>query len=215
MRVTKIEQQNKNENKYNIFIDDNYVFSLHINDINYFKIKENEIISEEKYNYISENLMYLKAQDKAIKYIAFKLRTKNEVYLKLEENLFKDDIIEKVIDFLEKNKYIDDENFCELYMKESVKKFKGKFLIKVELRKKGISNLIIDNTFSNNPIDEVYYARNFVSRKFGNLDFDDFSKKKRIFSALQRRGYSYDIIKEVYENVLEDDFKGETICSSI
>ena len=49
MLVTEIKQQRRDENKYNVFVDGEFAFSLLMQDILYFKIKENEEIPEEKY----------------------------------------------------------------------------------------------------------------------------------------------------------------------
>ena len=40
MLVTAITQQKKDETKYNVFIDGEYVFALPMQDILYFKLKE-------------------------------------------------------------------------------------------------------------------------------------------------------------------------------
>ena len=75
MIVTSIKQQKKDKERYNIFIDGEFAFGLIMEDILYFKIKEGYEISEEKYNYIKDTVLYIKAQDTALKFLVYKMRT--------------------------------------------------------------------------------------------------------------------------------------------
>ena len=52
MIITAITQQKNNKDRYSVFIDDNFAFGLIMQDIVYFKLKQGEEISQEKYNFI-------------------------------------------------------------------------------------------------------------------------------------------------------------------
>ena len=121
MLVTAITQQKKDETKYNVFIDGEYVFALPMQDILYFKLKEGREVPEETVEYIQNSLIYIKAQDLALHYIGYKMRTAKEIRMKLEEKGFSEEVIEKVIVFLEKYGYADDREYCRKYVKEKLR----------------------------------------------------------------------------------------------
>ena len=115
MLVTAITQQKKDETRYNVFIDGAYAFALPMQDILYFKLKEGREVPEETVEYIQNSLIYIKAQDLALHYIGYKMRTVKEIRMKLEEKEFSEEVIEKVIAFLEKYGYADDREYCRKY----------------------------------------------------------------------------------------------------
>ena len=75
MLVTAITQQKKDQTRYNVFIDGEYAFALPMQDILYFKLKEGREVPEETVEYIQNSLIYIKAQDTALHYFGYKMRT--------------------------------------------------------------------------------------------------------------------------------------------
>ncbi len=204
MIITAITQQKNNKDRYSVFIDDNFAFGLIMQDIVYFKLKQGEEISQEKYNFIQNELIYIQAQDIALHYIAYKMRTEQEVRKKLFEKEYTEYIIERVIHFLIEYHYIDDMKYCKSYIKQRLQyNPKGVYILKMELKQRGIKQSIIDKAIENSDIDELNDAIKLLQKKCLYLDDIDEKNKKRLFAFLQRRGYSYDIIKEAFSYVLK------------
>ena len=63
--ITKIEKQKNNNKRYSIFIDNEFAFGIDEIDLLYYKLKENEPLDEERYNYIANKLLLKRAKDKA------------------------------------------------------------------------------------------------------------------------------------------------------
>ena len=132
MLITAVTQQKKDETRYNIFIDGEYAFALPMQDILYFKLKEGREVPEETVKYIQESLVYIKAQDTALQYIGYKMRTVKEIRMKLFEKEFSEEVIEKVIAFLEKYGYADDREYCRKYIREKLRmKPKSGYALKI------------------------------------------------------------------------------------
>ncbi len=206
MIITAITQQKNNKDRYSVFIDDNFAFGLIMQDIVYFKLKQGEEISQEKYNFIQNELIYIQAQDIALHYIAYKMRTEQEVRKKLFEKEYTEYIIERVIHFLIEYHYIDDMKYCKSYIKQRLQyNPKGVYILKMELKQKGIKQSIIDKAIENSDIDELNDAIKLLQKKCLYLDDIDEKNKKRLFAFLQRRGYSYDIIKEAFAYVTKNE----------
>lgn len=206
MIITAITQQKNNKDRYSVFMDDNFAFGLIMQDIVYFKLKQGEEISQEKYDFIQNELIYIQAQDIALHYIAYKMRTEQEVRKKLFEKEYTEYIIERVIHFLIEYHYIDDMKYCKSYIKQRLQcNPKGVYVLKMELKQRGIKQSIIDKAIENSDVDELNDAIKLLQKKCLYLDDIDEKNKKRLFAFLQRRGYSYDIIKEAFAYVTKNE----------
>ncbi len=204
MTVTKIEQQKKDKSRYSVYIDGEFAFGLIMEDILYFKLREGQEISDETYEYIMDTTLYIKAQDTAVRYLGYKMRTKREVENKLKEYEFPDSIILRVIEFLEKYEYVDDRNYCRKYIKETMKlRPKGIFLIKKELRERGAADNIIEEAISEAEIDEQPLAEALLERKYEDFANMDHKELARVYGFLQRKGFSYGVIKAAVASLAE------------
>lgn len=209
MLVTAITQQKRDETRYNIFIDGEYAFALPMQDILYFKLKEGNEVAAETMDYIQNSLLYIKAQDTALHYIGYKMRTVKEIRMKLQEKEFSEEVIEKVIAFLEKYGYADDREYCRKYIKEKLRmKPKSGYALQMELRQRGVSARIIAEVMAETEIDEVGDAFRWLEKKTKGILPTEQKEKKRVYDFLLRKGYSYDIIKEAFWQ-MEAEYGGE------
>ena len=147
-----------------------------------------------------------RAKSRAINYISGKLKTKYEVRLKLKEKDFTEDIIDEVIDILEKEEYLNDRLYCEVFI-EDKKQLNGygKNKIKSLLIQKGVSKSVFEDF-----LDEFEYEEEFDNAlKMGikklNLlsnEEDVFKKKQKLINYLAYRGFSFDVINDVLREIL-------------
>ncbi len=210
MVVTAIEPQKRDPSRYNIFIDGEYAFALPMQDILYFKLKEGQEAAEETIEFIRKNLIYIKAQDTALHFIGYKMRTVQEIRRKLAEKEFAEETIEEVIAFLEKYGYADDREYCRKYIREKLRmKPKSGYALKIELRQRGISPRIIDEVMGETEMDEAGDAFRWLEKKSrGQWPPENEKKKKQLYDFLLRKGYSYDIIGEAFRQ-MEEAYGGE------
>lgn len=203
MLVTAITPQKRDETRYNIFIDGEYAFALPMQDILYFKLKEGQEVAEETIDFIRKNLIYIKAQDTALHFIGYKMRTVQEIRRKLAEKEFAEETIEEVIAFLEKYGYADDREYCRKYIREKLRmKPKSGYALKIELRQRGISSRIIDEVMGETEMDETGDAFRWLEKKSrGQWPPENEKKKKQLYDFLLRKGYSYDIIGEAFQQM--------------
>ena len=199
MIVTSIKQQKKDKERYNIFIDGEFAFGLIMEDILYFKIKEGYEISEEKYNYIKDTVLYIKAQDTALKFLGYKMRTEKEVLRKLNDSGYDSDVTDRVIEFLEKYNYLNDLEYSKAYIRQCSKlNPKGRYAVRCKLRELGVKDGIIDKAFIDEELNETQGAQQLLEKKLKGNRKISFKEKRRLQEFLLRRGYSYDIIKEAF-----------------
>lgn len=106
--------------------------------------------------------------------------------------------IDLTIDRLLEQKFLNDIEFAKSWI-ESRQKYKGKskFILKRELQKKGIEEEIIEKLL-NESEDDFKVAKDLFERKKGRYEhLPKMGFKAKISQYLGRRGFSWDIIKEV------------------
>lgn len=208
MIITKIEKQKNNNKRYSIFIDNEFAFGIDEIDLLYYKLKENEPLDNEKYEYILNKLLLKRAKDKALKYLGYKMRSKNQVIKKLQEYEFPSNVIDKVIRVLEKYNYINDEDFAKAFIKDKLNlKGHGVFKISYDLKMLGVDEEIFKKyLYDDEFINEEEKAKGLLLKKLGNKNIEDldYKEKQKIYAYLARRGFSYDSIKKAFNGLLED-----------
>lgn len=202
MKVKKIEFDKKRE-VFKVSFEDENELLLNYETFEKYKISLdtdftlNEVLEMKYFSDIE------KAKLKAIKFVLGKFKTKMEVRKKLNKE-FDNDIIDEVLNFLEKNSYVDDRNYA-IYFIEDKQKLNGygKNKIKSLLIQKGISKQIIDE-FIFDEDNEFENALKMGIKKLNLLKNEEnrFKKKQKIINYLAYRGFSFDIIQKVLGEIL-------------
>ncbi len=201
MLVTDIKESSKKKGKFDVYVEGKLAFSLIAADIEYFKIKKGENLPDNKYNFIMENIVYIKAQDLALSYISGKMRTEKEVCGKLRLNGFDEDIVKKVLDFLKKYDYVNDYNYCLAFIRQSLKlNPMGYFAIRQKLKIAGVEDYNIEKAWNESNVDQLKYAEFITDKKLKGKKIADEKEMRKLQDFLLRKGYSYDIIKDIIKN---------------
>jgi regulatory protein len=138
---------------------------------------------------------------KVYRFLSFRDRSEKEIrdYLRNSENI--DEIIEK----LKEQGLINDEKFAKEWVQSRRRKY-GLRRIKQELLQKGIERSIIDQVLSSElrVQSEEQIAENALEKKnkaWENLEAMEF--KKKAYGFLVRKGFEYEVVKEVVDNFLQ------------
>ncbi len=152
-----------------------------------------------------------KAKDTAYKFLSYRQRSKKEIVDKLKEKKFSDSAIEDVVHSLEEYNYINDADFASNWAESRVRSRRtGRMILRSELLKKGISKDIVDKTLKEiyNKYNEMSLAIDALNSKAKMLrDLPEDKKKRRLYSFLMQKGFSYEIINEILGE-MEIEIKG-------
>lgn len=166
---------------------------------------------------------YEKLLGAAIRLVSFRPRTEKELRDFCEKTLKRHHttaplVIDRVLERLADFGYLDDAKFASWWLEQRTgRKPKGQRLIVRELQQKGISQDVIDALFvsgqyirGRDAIDNISgeraRARRAVERKliiWKNLQVRE--KQKKISEFLYRRGFDWDTISGVVDDVLEKE----------
>ncbi|MDQ2682656.1 MAG: recombination regulator RecX [Chloroflexota bacterium] len=135
----------------------------------------------------------------AARQLAYRPRSISELRSTLASRGFREVTIDAVVERFTDLGYLNDEDFARRWIatREAVAP-RGKRLLKQELRQKGIGADLVDEALEAADLDDLESARALAERraaKMGGLDRD--TKRRRIAGLLERRGYSYDVVRRV------------------
>jgi len=220
MKITKIEIQKKNKNRYNLYMDDVFKCGVHEDVIVYLGLHVNQEISDETYHEILLKEVKAKAKADAIKFISYRMRSVFEVKEKLISLECGSDAISHVLDFLEEHKLVNDYEFAKAFIHDKATlSHHSMSKISFELKKKGISADIIEKSKSHyidQGEDFDYQNAKLLSlKKYKQLvlkdKYNDFELKQRVYQTLSQKGFNIYLVKEALADVLYELSQEEPI----
>lgn len=144
---------------------------------------------------------YVNARARAIKYIMYKMRTSKEVYDKLLELGFEEEIINRVIFDLKQLEYINDEEYAKKFIESNKKSKKiSKSMIKLKLKNKGIDGEIIEKYLEKLAVSDFDAIEKVLIKKKFSDDLP-FEEKNRILAYCVRKGFSLDEVLKVIKEI--------------
>lgn len=208
-QITSLEPQKRKKDRVNVFIDGKFAFSCDIEALLKYQLKAGQNILQEKIDTIIKKDEVSKLFDLCLRFLSYRPRSKKEVEDYLARKISKkenikynqakeSEMIAPVVGKLTKYKYIDDRQFTKWWIEaRSKNKPKGKAIIKLELIKKGVDREIIDIELSK-ITNQKELAIKSIERKLSTWQkLPEVEFKKKIYSYLGTRGFSFEIIKEI------------------
>lgn len=207
-KITRIEVQKRNKERFNIYIDEVYAFSVNGELVYKEKLIVNEEVNEEKLHKIAQKENLLKCKNTALRIIERSYKTEKEIKERLIEKGYDVESILPVIDFLKEYSFIDDSAYIKMYIKDRIRS-QGAQKIKYALIRKGIDpNEIEDNLTNINKDDERNVAFELVKKKHSQLvgkENDTYKLSNKLCRFLVGRGYDYALAKDVIKKVMNID----------
>lgn len=154
---------------------------------------DDEILNELKYD--SD---YKRSKDKSLYLLSFRDHSRKELIDKLKRD-YSVGVAEKSARRMEELGLINDDNFAKRYARELLfNKHFSKRRAEFELSQKGIDKDKIYEILSNIEYDAVEQIKLLVDKKY-KLAYKDEKVKKRAIAFLQRYGYSWEEIRQVFD----------------
>ena len=205
--ITKIEQQKNNEDRVNIYVNGEFFTAIFKELVFTFNLKKGDEINEDNLKSILSDEMYLKAKNKALNILSKADQSEKKIREKLSTD-FEENTIDKVIEFLKRNNFINDNLLAQKIVNTNLNLNKcGKNRIKQNLYNKGIDSSTINKAI--NDIDneaEFENAMYLAKKRYERIKNED---KRKIYQKLSQhlayKGFNYDIIKRVLNKLLNFD----------
>ena len=205
--ITKIEQQKKNQDRVNIYVNDEFFTAIYKELVFTFNLKKGDEIDENNLKTILDDEMYLKAKNKALNILSKADQSEKKIREKLHDD-FEESTIDKVIEFLRRNKFIDDNLLAQKIINTNLNLNKcGKNRIKQNLYNKGLDASSIIEAMSEIDSDiEFENAMHLAKKRYERVKNEDSRKiYQKLSQHLAYKGFDYDIIKRVLNKLLSNN----------
>ena len=204
--ITKIESQKKNNDRVNLYVDEKFFMAIYKELVFSFNLKKGQEIDTNNLKSILEDEIYIKAKNKALNILSKSSQSEKQIRQKLSRD-FEDDTIDRVVEFLQKYKFVDDEDLAGRIVNTNVNLNKyGKNKIKQNLYNKGIDKAIIEHAIEEIDCDKEFENALYLGKKrYDRLKNEDPKKAyQKIGNHLAYKGFNYDIIKKVLNKLFND-----------
>ena len=203
--ITSIEQQKNNPERYNIYIHsgtkETFLTGVDQDILIRFSLKKGVTIDQQQI----EDMIYQdhlqKGFQKALRYLATKMRTSSEIADFLKRYEYREDAIQSIIDKLINYKYIDDQLYAQTYVKEQILTGKrGPLAIRQALEKKSVpANLIAQALTAYTETLQIENALALMAKKHALTKRKSLSETKKILAqSLCANGFSWEIIEAAW-----------------
>ena len=139
--ITAITPQVKDKTRCNIYLDGRFCCGMKLETVMQNRLKVGQTISEEQLSSLQLESEKRTALDKALTHISATQKTEKQIRDYLTGKGYLPAVIEFVLEKMRGYDFVNDGAYAEKYAEEKSKS-KGKLLIKMELRAKGISDTL-------------------------------------------------------------------------
>lgn len=141
----------------------------------------------------------------ALNLISIRPRSTSELKDRLKRKEFSSQSVEQCLSELSEKGYLNDADFAHRYVRTRLKqKALGESMMRMELRKKGLSNDLIEKSIQSVYGDEtaLTMALDVARKKMANYKKLEPQKvRQKLFFFLSQRGFSQNVIREVFKTM--------------
>jgi len=218
-KITSVESQKKNPKRFNIFLDGEFAFGADEDLVVNRRLVVGKVINAEDLQKILFEAEVGKLMEKMYRWFALRQHSEKEVREKFRiknyELRIKDKeqisqlTIDSLVETLKKKGMVNDLEFAKAWTEARRKsKQKGIRAIKTELFQKGIDREIIEKALSvkGEGESEEELAKKALERKLRSWkSLEPQASRKKAYEYLMRKGFEYEIVKDVIENLLKKE----------
>jgi len=201
-RITAINSQRRNPNRYSIFIDGEFVLGIDKETVEDMDLRVGKLVDEKDLKKITSQEELNKAQAYALMLLGYRERSLREIKIRMRQKGYEEKLVEKVVKYLKDRNLINDKRFTQLWAESRIKKGYGRWRIQSELEQKGVNREITDEILKDlySGIDEVQVALDLVEKKRW-VSKEPPRLTERVSNLLRRRGFSFEVISNVVEKI--------------
>lgn len=202
--ITSIKQQ-RNKNRVNVYLDDEFGFGIDLDNFVLLHLKVDQELTDREVADIVKKSEFQKTLDKLLRFATLRPRSEKEIYNYFKRKKIHESIHKDLFKRLNKLELIDDKEFAKWWL-EQRKNFKPKSrkVLLQELRMKGIKKEIIDEVLGSEEIDEEKIARDILEKKSYKWEkMNPKDRRQKMSQYLLGKGFSWEIIGKVLKSDYE------------
>jgi regulatory protein len=197
--ITSLQIQQKNRERVNIFLDEEYAFSLELMLVA--GLRKGQTLTEAEIAALQAEDERKRAYAAALTFLGQRARSQAEVAQRLQQRDFSPTAIEQTMARLQQEGYLDDATFGQQWVANRQRfRPRSERALRYELRRKGMETPLIDEVIQDADIDEDAAAWTALEPKVARwqgLERAQFIQKAGGFLA--RRGFGHEVARRVID----------------
>jgi regulatory protein len=191
MKITAIRQQAKRADRYSIFVDGKYAFSLSESGLIESRLASGQELEPAELKRLKKAAGLDKAYYNALRYVAIRPRSTWEMELYLKRKEADPDTAAEVLGRLRRAKLLNDLEFARSWLaNRRLLKSTSQRRLRLELRQKRVPDEVIGQVLQEDEADERQILRQLIEKKRRR-----YPDNLKLMQYLARQGFSYDDIK--------------------
>src|SRR5690348_549115 len=215
MRITALEPQANNPDRINLFVDGRFLMGVNAVVVLQMDLRLEQELSTEQLEQLQSEEIEQRAVDRALNYLSFRPRSREEVRRYLRRKETPPELIETVLARLDSLDLVNDRSFASFWL-ENREQFspRGAQALRNELRMKGIERDVVDELIDEEKDEEraLLAGRKKALSLVRLPDMDYATFRTRLGSFLQRRGFGYEVatrtVRALWKELRDQDFMG-------
>lgn len=196
MQVQRLRAINKS--RFQVLLDNGVAFVLYKGEINRFKIREDDILSDAVYKAIMEEILPKRCRLRGLNLIAARPYTTYKLKEKLTEGGYPESIITDAIDYFKSIGVLDDYRYAVNYITLNSSR-KSKKRIATDLTVKGIDKDIVKNALDEvisdgDATDETEVIKRLAKKRHFDPETATYEERQKLIAYLYNKGFEYDKI---------------------
>jgi regulatory protein len=204
--ITRITEQKRRPNRRSVYLDGKFAFGCNVNVVARFRLREGQTLSADQLRAIETGEVRQECMDRALGYLKMRLHSRSELRRKLMRREYGVSIVDGVLEELARLGYINDTTFARTKALSAAQhKQHGRRRAFMELLKSGVTGEVagraVEDVYETH--DSLAIARQLAIKQAPRLRrLDPLVARRRLVGMLQRRGFTYDDIRPVVDEVL-------------
>ncbi len=209
--ITMVEAQQNHSQRYNIYINDEFAFSVHEDLLVKQRLLKGNLLDDASIQRILAEESLDAAYRSAIHYIGRAMKTAKEVERKLIMKGYSEELAIEVVHKLREQGYIDDEFYASALARQRLHaNQKGSMWIKRELGQKGVSRSEIEQAIAQFDVeDEQAQAWELVCKRWPRTKGEPAARLHKMMGLLQRRGFAQDAVRYALARLRSGELDGQ------
>ncbi len=196
MRITALEPQVSNAERINLYVDGRFLLGVSAEVVLQMGLQLEQELLPTQLEQLRHEEALQRAVDRALNYLSFRPRSREEVRRYLRRKETPPELIESVLARLDRLDLVNDRDFASFWV-ETREQFspRGAHALKNELRMKGVAREVADAVVDDEKDEEralqAGRKKALSLVRIPGIDYATF--RTRLGSFLQRRGFGYEI----------------------
>ena len=200
MKITAIRQQEKLKDRYSVFVDGAYAFSVSEKLLLDSKLASGQELDAAQLQDWKQQSADDKLYGRALRYAAMRLRSEWELRFYLQRKGASPALADSILNKLSKLDFVNDKKFAEAWIaNRRLLCPTSKRKLQQELRAKRVAGDIIEQALAEDGTDERTALRDLIAKKRARYPDD-----LKLMQYLSRQGFGYDDIKAALHEMDED-----------